>query len=255
MRTQNVNNLVEKGALPSNNPRELAVNCDFIFLSLPSHEATKEVIFGNEGLINGLKPGSVVIETSTIPPSTIVEIGKKLAKIGVEVLDAPVSGGRFRAEKGELTIIVGGKYRIYQKSHHLLKIIGNKIYYVGKLGSGETVKLLNSTLALIALLVGVEVCRTALKLEIKQKTLHKIIKNSTGDSWMWENWIPKILKKQKVNSKVKIALKDLLYAKELLLSVNSDTSFVDVALSKMKKIFTDESSDLSEIFYNFIFYE
>lgn len=248
MSSPNVKNLVEMGALPAYSPKQVAESCEFVFLSLPSAEATKQVVLGVDGLVHGLEENSVVIETSTVPPSIVKEIAAELSVRRIELLDAPVSGGIAKAEKGELTIMVGGKHHVYQRCLPLLKTIGKNIYYVGKLGSGEVVKLLNSMMAISALVMAREACIASLNLGIDFKLFHEIISNSTGSSWMWTNWIPIIMGNQEVKSTVKIALKDLKYARDLLSELSLETSVIDSLISRLLQLAADRDSDLSAIF-------
>lgn len=248
MSSRNVRSLIEMGAEPAYSLKEVAESCEFVFLSLPSAETTKQVVSGVEGLVHGLKENSVIIETSTVPPSTVKEIAAHLSTRRIELLDAPVSGGTAKAEKAELTIMVGGKYHIYQRCLPLLKTIGKNIYYVGELGSGEAVKLLNSMMAISALITAREACIASLNLGIDLKLFHEIISKSTGSSWMWTNWIPIIIENQEVKSTVKIALKDLQYARELFSELRLDTSIIDSLISRLLQLAADPDSDLSTIF-------
>jgi len=252
MNSVNVKDLVSRGAVPAYSPRELAEGCNTVILSLPSAEASVEVVTGRNGLHETLIPGTIIIETSTVPPRVVVELQKTLSIKEVEILDAPVSGGRARAEKGELTIMVGGKKSVFEKSLPLLNVLGKKIYYVGDLGNGELIKLLNSFLALVNLFTNRAVCSVALRSGVNFTLLHEIIVNSTGNSWIWENWVPPMIQGKLVSSTIKIALKDLTYAQELFPTQTLEWQIIENIKSCFRKFMTSDHDDISSMFKEFL---
>ncbi|MEM2755342.1 MAG: NAD(P)-dependent oxidoreductase, partial [Candidatus Methanomethylicia archaeon] len=207
--TENVKKVVEKGGTLLKSLKEIGSNADVVMTCLPSPAASEEVILGENGVLNSMKEGSVIVELSTVPASLIRKIGEVAVHHGVEVLDAPISGGRKRAEEGTLTIMVGGKKEVFNKCLPIFQAIAQRIYHVGELGNGEKIKLINSLIANINLLVALEGLKIARKSAIDLLMLHEIIDNSTGQSWMWTNWIKSILKNEPLGVKLEIMLKDL----------------------------------------------
>lgn len=131
----------EAGAVVCTSPEEVAAKADVIFLCVGDTAMAEEVILGENGLIQGAKPGSVIVDTSTIAPSKSVAIAEKLAAKGVDFLGAPVTGSKPGAEGGTLTFMVGGDEAVYQKVKPLMEQMGTQFYYCGGHGAGLHAKL------------------------------------------------------------------------------------------------------------------
>src|SRR5680860_589937 len=104
-----LNEVVEYGVKKGNSPKSVAENSDIIITMLPNSPHVKNVVLGEKGVIEGVKEGQILIDMSSIAPLVSQEVAKKLEKKGVEMLDAPVSGGQEKAQSGTLAIMVGGK--------------------------------------------------------------------------------------------------------------------------------------------------
>lgn len=248
MESENVRNIISKGALPASTPKDLAMGCDVVLLSLPSSKDSIDVVLGENGVYEAIKEGGVVIETSTVTPATIWKLAESLSMKNVELLDAPVSGGRAKAESGELTIMVGGKKSTFEKCLPILSAIGKKIYYVGELGSAQTIKLLNSYMAITNFVLSRDVCYVAKQHKIDIKLLHEIISNSTGNNWIWSNWVPLIFQNSEIKSTAKIAIKDLKYAMEVVQEAGADTTMLNYVCKRLETFFSKEKEDLSKFF-------
>lgn len=138
-----VEELALKGALACRSGREVAQKSDIIFTIVPDTSDVAEVLFGRDGVAEGLKPGSIVVDMSTISPTATREFAEKLDTLGAKMLDAPVSGGQGGAEKAILSIMVGGQPEVFQKVKHYFEIMGRNIVYIGGNGDGQTCKLAN----------------------------------------------------------------------------------------------------------------
>ncbi|MEM2291757.1 MAG: NAD(P)-dependent oxidoreductase [Nitrososphaerota archaeon] len=233
--TENVKKVVEKGGTLLKSLKEIGSNADVVMTCLPSPAASEEVILGENGVLNSMKEGSVIVELSTVPASLIRKIGEVAVHHGVEVLDAPISGGRKRAEEGTLTIMVGGKKEVFNKCLPIFQAIAQRIYHVGELGNGEKIKLINSLIANINLLVALEGLKIARKSAIDLLMLHEIIDNSTGQSWMWTNWIKSILKNESLGVKLEIMLKDLKLAFSMANEIGFEAKFCKLASEIIKE--------------------
>jgi 3-hydroxyisobutyrate dehydrogenase-like beta-hydroxyacid dehydrogenase len=173
-----------------------------------------------------------------VPPSTVVKIGRMARRKKVGVLDAPVSGGRPGAELGTLTIMVGGDKATFERCLEVLKAIGKNIYHVGGLGSGETIKLINAMMGNANLFAAREALELASKAKIDLKLLQSIVSSSTGQSWTWDNLVPRILDSKNVGVRLDVLVKDVSYAIELAKEVGSDANIsreVLTALSRLRK--------------------
>ncbi len=122
---------------------EIGENCDVVLTMLPNSPQVKAVMLGEGGVASHMKPGSVFIDMSSINPVASKEIAAELAKNGVEMLDAPVSGGEPKAIDGTLSFMVGGKQEVFDKYKGLLETMGASVVRCGEVGAGNTTKLAN----------------------------------------------------------------------------------------------------------------
>ncbi|HME59152.1 MAG TPA: NAD(P)-binding domain-containing protein, partial [Terracidiphilus sp.] len=119
-----VGELVQAGATAGESPRDVASQCELIITMLPNSPHVKEAVLGKNGVIEGAKPGSVLIDMSSIAPLASREVAAELARKGIEMLDAPVSGGEPKAIEGTLAIMVGGKDAVFEKVKDVLLKMG-----------------------------------------------------------------------------------------------------------------------------------
>jgi len=251
MQSHNVQLATAAGAMPVLTPMDLAKGAEVVMMSLPDPKTTEGVVLGERGVLKGASKGMVIVELSTVPPTTITKLVQHAEPHGVDVLDAPVSGGRVGAEKGELTIMVGGKESVYNKCLPVLKAVGRRIFYVGPSGSGEAVKLINSLVAITNLLVGREALRIAKALKLDLNLLQEIIDSSTGQSWMWSRWIPIILKGREVSSTIALSRKDLDCALGMSKEAGIEAPLAEAALKVLDAATRAQKADLASIF-NFL---
>jgi len=144
-----MSNLVPLGLRAVNSPKEAAKGADLIILSLPTWKAVIEAVEGKDGVIAGAQKGQIVVDTSTSPPWESKALGERLAKIGIDWMDVPISGSSAQARVGNMVFMVGGKKSVFEKIKPVLDRIGKKTVYAGKMGDGATLKLvINHTLYL-----------------------------------------------------------------------------------------------------------
>lgn len=130
-------------------PRDTAEKADFLVTIVSDPGALEEVLWGQNGAIEGLRRGSAFIDSSTVSPDLVRKIGKTCKERGVGFLDAPVTGGTWGAEKGELVFMVGGENEVLERAKPVLETLGKRIFLLGPNGTGQTVKLaMNLILAL-----------------------------------------------------------------------------------------------------------
>jgi 2-hydroxy-3-oxopropionate reductase len=135
--------LVAKGAAACQSSKEVAQKSETIFIIVQDTPDVEAVLFGKEGLTEGLKPGSIVVDMSSISPIATKEFAKKLAGMKVKMLDAPVSGGQVGAENATLSIMVGGEAEVFEKIKPFFQLMGKNIVHVGGNGDGQTCKVAN----------------------------------------------------------------------------------------------------------------
>ena len=138
--------LEAEGAIKASCIRELAQSCPIVITIVSDTPDVGSVILGENGVIEAIKPGSVVIDMSTIAPEATRKIAGRLAERGVCMLDAPVSGGEQGAVNGTLAIMVGGETAVFERCRPVFEALGKNIIHVGPIGMGQTVKLMNQIL-------------------------------------------------------------------------------------------------------------
>jgi 3-hydroxyisobutyrate dehydrogenase-like beta-hydroxyacid dehydrogenase len=146
---KHMSNLVPHGLRAVDSPREAAKGAHLIMLSLPTWDAVLKAVEGKEGVMEGVQKGRIVVDTSTSPPWESRALEERLAQKGVEWMDVPISGSSAQARVGNMVFMAGGKRAIFEKIKPVLDQIGKKTVYVGKSGTGATLKLvINHTLYL-----------------------------------------------------------------------------------------------------------
>jgi 3-hydroxyisobutyrate dehydrogenase-like beta-hydroxyacid dehydrogenase len=187
-----VSRLEDTPAEPADSLKALAA-ADVVLLSLPGSDVVEEVVLGEGGLAEGLSSGKVLIDTSSSRPSSTRDLAKKLAESGVEMLDAPVSGGVLRAEEGMLAVMVGGREEVFERWRELLESFGEKIFHVGDHGAGHLVKSLNNLLSATTLASAAEAVILAEKAGVAPEALLEVINAGNGRSYSTEVKFPKFI--------------------------------------------------------------
>lgn len=136
--------LLEGGARLGNSPADVAQRSDVTFSSLPGPKEVEAVALGSEGVLEGIRPGSVYVDLSSSRPTLIREIEPKFRQKGAYVLDAPVSGGKSGAASGNLAVMVGGDKEIFERIKPILDSFGDKVFYAGDIGAGSICKLVHN---------------------------------------------------------------------------------------------------------------
>jgi len=138
-----VQELVTKGAIACSSSKEVAQKSEIIFIMVPDTPDVEAVLFGKEGVAEGVKSGAIVVDMSSISPIATKEFAQKLDAMGVKMLDAPVSGGQVGAEKAILSIMVGGQSEVFKQIKPYFELMGKNIVLIGGNGDGQTCKVAN----------------------------------------------------------------------------------------------------------------
>jgi 3-hydroxyisobutyrate dehydrogenase len=185
--------LLEAGARSASSPADLAAQCDIIIVCVSDTPDVEAVILGEKGLIEGARPGSLVIDMSTISPQTTRHIAGRLREKGAHMLDAPVSGGSEGAQRGTLSIMIGGEAEQVARAMPCFQAIGKAITHVGGHGMGQMVKLVNQILVVIN---GLAVSEALLFAQAGHLDLDKTLEAVSGGaagSWMLNNRGPQVV--------------------------------------------------------------
>ena len=187
--------LAREGARKASSPRELAQECPVVITIVSDTPDVAAVILGRDGVVEGVKSGSVVIDMSTIFPKVTRDIAARLKERGASMLDAPVSGGDIGAIEATLSIMVGGDAEVFERCRPLFAAMGKNIVHVGPSGMGQTVKLMNQIL-LVGCLIGViEALVFGQKSGVNLEKAINAVKGGAAGSWVLSNLGPRIIRR------------------------------------------------------------
>lgn len=175
------------GATEVTTPAQLARACDIVVLCLTDSPQVEEVLFGTDGLAQGLGDGSLVIDCSTISPTRAIEFAERLSLQGVAMLDAPVSGGSEGAKLATLSIMVGGAERDVERASDVLHAMGRSVNHLGALGSGQWAKAVNQVILAGTYLGVAEGITLALKAGLDVDKVVAALMGGAAASWVLEN--------------------------------------------------------------------
>jgi 3-hydroxyisobutyrate dehydrogenase len=176
--------LAAHGAKRAASPREAALEAEVIITSLSDTPDVEEVVLGNNGIIHGARPGSVVVDMSTISPDATRKIEQVVRAKGIKMIDAPVSGGSEGAKQGTLAIMVGGDPEDVERVMPVLKAIGTRITHVGPIGAGQLTKAINQTIVAGVYLGVAEGMVLGLKAGLDMDKVVEAIGEGAAGSWV-----------------------------------------------------------------------
>lgn len=161
---------------------------DAVLLLVVNAQQVNAILFGEEGLAAKLRPGTVVMVSSTLSARDAQQIEQQLAQYQLLMLDAPVSGGAAKAASGEMTVMASGSDAAFAQLQSVLDAVAAKVYRVGsEIGLGSTVKIIHQLLAGVHIAVGAEAMALAARAGIPLETMYEVVTNAAGNSWMFEN--------------------------------------------------------------------
>lgn len=205
-----VADLVSCGAKAAANGREVAQECDVVITMVPNSPHVRAAVLGENGVAEGAHEGSVVIDMSSIDPTESKAIGAELAKMGIDMLDAPVSGGEPKAIDGTLSVMVGGKKELFDKYYDLLMVMAGSVVYVGELGAGNVAKLANQIVVAVNIAAVSEALTFAKKAGADPELVYKAIRGGLAGSTVMDAKAPMMLDRNfKPGFRIELHIKDL----------------------------------------------
>jgi len=194
IRREAVDKVAAAGGYAADSPAVLAKKVDAVVVLVINADQTETVLFGENGAAANLAPGSVVIASATVSPEFARALGKRLAGMGLLMIDGPVSGGAAKAASGEMTIMASGAPEAFTKCEGVLKAIAGKVYRLGdEPGPGSVTKMVNQLLAGVHIAAAGEAMALAIRAGANPDQVYEVICNSAGGSWMFQNRVPHIL--------------------------------------------------------------
>jgi 2-hydroxy-3-oxopropionate reductase len=201
---------VSLGAEKAATPKEVANNCEFIITMLPNSPQVKEVVLGKKGLMEGLKTGSVFIDMSSISPIVSRELSRKLEEKGVEMLDAPVSGGEPKAIDGTLSVMVGGKKDVFDRCYPIMKAMAASVVHTGSIGAGNVTKLANQIIVALNIAAMSEALVLASKAGVQPELVYQAIRGGLAGSTVLDAKAPLVMdRKFSPGFRLNLHIKDL----------------------------------------------
>lgn len=185
--------LEQIGAVLADSPADLgARGPSIIFINVTDTPDVEAILFGEQGLASTAKPGTIIVDHSTISPDATREFATKLAKQGIDFIDAPVSGGDIGAQQGSLSIMVGGRDEAVKAVMPLLEVVGKSIVHLGEAGLGQACKACNQVAGMVTLLGVCEAMALAKKSGLDLDKMIQVVGGGAAGSWQISNLGPKI---------------------------------------------------------------
>jgi 3-hydroxyisobutyrate dehydrogenase len=205
-----------QGAIPAPDLKTLARECDVIMICVPTSDIVREVVFGKDGLAEGLVHGKIIVDQTTGDPGITRLIAEELEELGVSVVDAPVSGGPAGAAAGTIAVMCGGKSEPYEMVKPILESISPNVVYCGQTGNGHMAKIINNAVASCNRLLTYEVAALGVKYGLRISDLDTVINKSSGCSYATERILPALSNGGKTaNFQLQLMAKDLKLAAKL----------------------------------------
>ncbi len=186
--------LLARGAIWANSPAEAAEGADFAGMIVGMPEDVEQVVLGKNGLLEGLKPGTMLVDFTTSSPDLAVRMEAQARNRGVRMLDAPVSGGDVGARNATLSIMVGGNRRDFQEALPILRSLGKTVEYQGEAGAGQHTKMVNQILISGTMIGMCEALLYARKSGLDAEQVLKSVGGGAAASWSLANLAPRIIR-------------------------------------------------------------
>ena len=213
---------------------------DAVLLLVVNAKQVNAILFGEDGLAAKLRPGTVVMVSSTLSAQDAQQIEQRLAEHQLLMLDAPVSGGAAKAASGEMTVMASGSDAVFAQLQPVLNAVAARVYRVGnEIGLGSTVKIIHQLLAGVHIAVGAEAMALAARAGIPLETMYEVVTNAAGNSWMFENRMKHVVDGDySPKSAVDIFVKDLNLVTDTAKSLHFPLPLASTALN----MFTEASN-------------
>ncbi len=182
------------GATVAETPAKAAAEADSLAVVVVNAAQTEAVLFGDNGAVDALPEGAVVLGCATIPADTCRQIAARVEERGLYYLDAPISGGTVKANNGELTVMASGASTAFDRAKSFLDATAKTVFDLGRqAGKGSTMKMVNQLLAGVHIVTAMEALALGLKAGLDAQSIFDVITQAAGDSWMFGNRVPRVI--------------------------------------------------------------
>src|SRR5258706_1548296 len=229
-------NLAGVGAI-AGSPIEVAERSDIVITMLPNGEVVQQVALGEKGLLQGFKPGALLLDTSSSEPWITQKTGHALRERGIAMVDAPVSGAQWGAQAAELVFMVGGAAQDLERVRPLLDRMGRKGFHLGELGAGHAMKCLNNLITAMTLMTTSEGLAIGTRYGLDPAVMIDVLNASTGMSWVSQTHFRQRILNRAFDDpfKLELMVKDLGIARELAQSVRVPPALSSLAFDLWRK--------------------
>ena len=205
-----VADLVSCGARAADSSREASLEAEVVITMVPNSPQVREVVLGKDGMAEGASEGTVLIDMSSIDPTESRSIGMELKKYGIEMMDAPVSGGEPKAIEGTLSVMVGGRRELFDRYYDMLMVMAGSVVYVGKLGAGNVATLANQIIVAVNIAAVAEALTFAKKAGTDPELVYQAIRGGLAGSTVLDAKAPMMFRGDfKPGFRIELHIKDL----------------------------------------------
>lgn len=240
----NMDQAVAEGADPANSSKEVAEQCKLIITMLPNSPHVKSVVMGENGVLDGAQPGTILIDMSSIAPQASQEICKACGEKGVKMIDAPVSGGEPKAVDGTLSIMVGGDEEVFKEVYDILIVMGGSAVHCGDIGAGNTTKLANQIIVALNIAAVSEAFMLSTKAGVNPIKVFDAIKGGLAGSTVMNAKVPMITEGNfEPGFKINLHIKDLNNALETGHNVGAPLPLASQVMEMLQTLKADGLGD------------
>ena len=239
-----VNEVVAAGAKSVTTAKTVAEQADIIITMLPNSPHVKEVVLGKNGILEGARKGTTFIDMSSIAPLVSRELAAKLAEKGVEMLDAPVSGGEPKAIDGTMSVMVGGKQEVFDKCYPIMKAMAGSVVRTGEVGAGNITKLANQVIVALNIAAVSEALVLASKAGVEPELVFQAIRGGLAGSTVLDAKAPLMMdRKFDPGFRINLHIKDLNNALETSHEMGVPLPLTAAVMEMMQALKVDDMGD------------
>jgi 2-hydroxy-3-oxopropionate reductase len=237
---EKVDDLVSTGAQAGDSSKTVAAASELVITMLPNSPEVKEAVLGPGGVLEGAKPGTILVDMSSIAPLASQEVAARAAEKDVVMLDAPVSGGEPKAIEGTLAIMVGGPRETFEQVKDILGVMGASVTHVGEIGSGNTTKLANQIIVALNIAAMGEAMVLATKAGVDPERVFQAIRGGLAGSTVLDAKMPLVLKRNfKPGFRIELHIKDLANALDTAHALGVPVPLSGVVMEAMQALRVD----------------
>jgi 2-hydroxy-3-oxopropionate reductase len=232
-----VEEVVGAGAEKGASPKDVAAKTDVIITMLPNSPHVKEVVLGKDGIIEAARPGSILIDMSSIAPLVSREVAARLAEKKIRMLDAPVSGGEPKAIDGTMSIMVGGNKADFEEFLPLMKALGSSVVLCGEIGAGNVTKLANQIIVAANIAAVSEALVLATKAGVNPDLVYQAIRGGLAGSTVLDAKAPLMMdRKFKPGFRINLHIKDLNNVLDTARGIAAPTPLSSAVMAMMQSL-------------------